>query len=863
MKNDKRKVKNKGITLIALIITVIIMLILAGVTISVITGQGGLFDKVKGAVDLYEQSSQEEANKINELFGGLFGETNFKSINYEIDKLSNWGTITVIFKINMSDGIKSIIIDGKRKEIEEGIKEINFEYDASSLTELGIEVTTMKDENIVEIVPIPENEYNIYNAEQLHSFANKVNSDENGMNFEGKIVNIMADIDLGARENEDGTWNGEIWMPIGNTKSKAFAGTLNGNNHTIKGMYISAQDINAGLFSYNKGVIKDLGIIESYIYSNNTINNNDGNEGTTTEGYISVGAIVGKNFENGQVINCYNESKVKIESGSNTCSNIGGVVGLNISGGIVENSYNKGNIEGTCTSKYFVQGGVVGTNEGSIIKKCNNEGEVRQIDVDVTGNDNLGGVVGVVFSNGNVEECYNKGTIVYDTISESSYLGGVIGRSSQNSNIKKCTNEGILTGNADCSNTVYLGGGIGANLSNSSVDTLINRGDINGNITSLTHIFVGGVMGTNYDSSTTNCTNEGIIDCTLNGTSSVRIGGVLATNSTSAIASKLYNNAEIKGNYISTGYVSLGGVVGYQYSTSTLTECINKGNIATDNITATTLFFGGNLGYNDKQCIVRNANNEGSIDLNTNISSVIHAGGVLGFNYNVIQNSYNKGYFNISNENQVQYSRIGGIVGNNNSGGNLSASYNTGNLNFNVKATTNSCIGGIVGLNYSSSSIAQCFNGGNLQYTAGGNSLWIGGVSGDNDNNSTIQYCYNRGNIGGTTTNTGNTGISGILGASVSANTTNCYSTGTLSCNKTNVIGGVVGANSNGTIKNSYYLTGTASKNAVSNSGSITNCSAKTESQMKAASFVTTMSSTYFKVDTENRNDGYPLLQWQ
>ena len=46
---------------------------------------------------------------------------------------------------------------------------------------------------------------------------------------------------------------------------------------------------------------------ESYIYSNNTINNNDGNEGTTTEGYISVGAIVGKNFENGQVINCYNE----------------------------------------------------------------------------------------------------------------------------------------------------------------------------------------------------------------------------------------------------------------------------------------------------------------------------------------------------------------------------------------------------------------------------------------------------------------------------------------------------------------------------------------------------------------------------
>ena len=35
----------KGITLIALVITVILMLILAGVAISALTGDGGLFDK--------------------------------------------------------------------------------------------------------------------------------------------------------------------------------------------------------------------------------------------------------------------------------------------------------------------------------------------------------------------------------------------------------------------------------------------------------------------------------------------------------------------------------------------------------------------------------------------------------------------------------------------------------------------------------------------------------------------------------------------------------------------------------------------------------------------------------------------------
>ena len=39
--------KERGITLIALIITVIVMLILAGVALSAISGEGGLFRKSK------------------------------------------------------------------------------------------------------------------------------------------------------------------------------------------------------------------------------------------------------------------------------------------------------------------------------------------------------------------------------------------------------------------------------------------------------------------------------------------------------------------------------------------------------------------------------------------------------------------------------------------------------------------------------------------------------------------------------------------------------------------------------------------------------------------------------------------------
>ena len=54
----------KGITLIALVITVILMLILAGVAISALTGDGGLFDKSLKSAEAYEDASQKEENKL-------------------------------------------------------------------------------------------------------------------------------------------------------------------------------------------------------------------------------------------------------------------------------------------------------------------------------------------------------------------------------------------------------------------------------------------------------------------------------------------------------------------------------------------------------------------------------------------------------------------------------------------------------------------------------------------------------------------------------------------------------------------------------------------------------------------------------
>ena len=52
-------------------ITVIVMLILAGVAISVITDDGGLFDKTRGAAEAYENAAQREAQQINDLMNDI------------------------------------------------------------------------------------------------------------------------------------------------------------------------------------------------------------------------------------------------------------------------------------------------------------------------------------------------------------------------------------------------------------------------------------------------------------------------------------------------------------------------------------------------------------------------------------------------------------------------------------------------------------------------------------------------------------------------------------------------------------------------------------------------------------------------
>lgn len=72
--------RNKGITLIALVVTIIVLLILAGVSISMLTGQNGVLTKAQEAKEKTTAAQQEEQSMLNEYKNQI---SNYTGINWE------------------------------------------------------------------------------------------------------------------------------------------------------------------------------------------------------------------------------------------------------------------------------------------------------------------------------------------------------------------------------------------------------------------------------------------------------------------------------------------------------------------------------------------------------------------------------------------------------------------------------------------------------------------------------------------------------------------------------------------------------------------------------------------------------------
>ena len=385
-----KNLKENGITLITLIVTIIILLILAGVSISIVVGDNGILNQAVNGAD--------RTNIAREL---------------EVLRLAVSGSLNEDLSING---------DGLRINIENALGNNDFEFTDNEDGSYKVKINSSdrlyyieENGNIIS----EENMIEINSVEELKTFRDEVNS---GNTYDGYYIYLTSDITLDINEE----WEPIGYYPMENSTPDAetnrpFCGVFDGNGHEVDGIYINTTDKVQGLFGLvNNGKIMNLGIGENCnikgglsigvvagFLHNGSKATNCYNKSNLNVGAFS-GGVFGQVSRNSIVKNCYNSGNINATSDS---ERVGGISGNLSSNSSIERSYNIGNINGNS-----IVGGISGNLSGSaFINECFNAGEV-------IGNENVGGILGQAMQSCKIQNCYNKGYIRGDF-----RVGGIIG----------------------------------------------------------------------------------------------------------------------------------------------------------------------------------------------------------------------------------------------------------------------------------------------------------------------------------------------------------------------------------------------------------------------------------------------------
>lgn len=339
----------------------------------------------------------------------------------------------------------------------------------------------------------------IKTATDLRNLSKQVNTQNN--TFEGKTVYLIDDISVGENWEPIGYWDGAE----GQWSGKYFAGTFEGNGHTVTVDSLSKDTIykNSGLFGMGVGcTIRKLtvngtmdaktmmvgGIIGGAKDGTfcELVNNSDNMTNTTSE---YIGGIAGE-IENCRIENCVNTGDIYGKS------SIGGIVGADFRYSTIYNCSNSGKIKSygisfmsweTGSGEISILGGIcgIGKEANTVIEKCSNTGE---IEVDAPSVSPyavcVGGVVGFL-NNSEVRTSKNNGNVHYDSLSyvQSSSVSGIVGGSIR-STIEQCFNTGEVIAR-QCPGV----GGIVGGMQSSTMRNSYNIGGIYG------RYGVGGILG--------------------------------------------------------------------------------------------------------------------------------------------------------------------------------------------------------------------------------------------------------------------------------------------------------------------------------------------------------------------------------
>ena len=525
MRKTMEKMKEKkAITLIALVVTIAVILILAGITVGMVTSDNGVLKETKNAKTLAEIDNEKsivERAKMLTMMRSKNGSITYDvfepALKEEAGKIPTEvsdavETIEVLF--TDSNRYYEIDEDGNVSEPQEVVKDKN----AGDITKGG------------RCDGSEEKPYEISCIEDLVAFSNMTNGKgikfENGElvkltkvnQFEGKYVTLIKNLNFKSKYSYDDSTrtdfgdlneNGTIediqteltktdencigFRTIAKIGGRPFKGIFNGNHKMIQNIYMKGSGT---FYSIENSTIMNFGIsgkINSTEYAGAIANNINLSriENCYSKANIialdgaSIGAgtggIIGTMIES-TIENCYNEGSIVGES------QIGGIVGGCKTKSRVISCYNKGSINSNGTQIYKGAGGIVGgiCGESIIIDGCYNNGNIGGT------NCGSGGIIGEMYAVGAIQgeakivNCYNNESVINQ---KNRSAGGIIGFISLNSrgnllnlNIENCYNL------ANVNSTQASGGMIGYALrvyetasSIISINNCYNIGKIKGN----------------------------------------------------------------------------------------------------------------------------------------------------------------------------------------------------------------------------------------------------------------------------------------------------------------------------------------------------------------------------------------------
>ena len=542
----KNNIQNqKGITLIALVITIIVLLILAGITISAITGDNGIIGnagKAKEEAEIANEKEIIEKATVQAMGNNKYGNIEEDELQNELNKETGEGKTEAT---DIGEEFEVVFIESNRYYTIDKDGNVEGAYEIIEDKNPG-DITVGKDGETLD--GSKEEPYEIWCIEDLVVFSNMVNGSgiklENGNpvkitsanSFYGKYVVLKTSLnfksklsyqnsertdfgDINGDENDGNTLMNEMttgtgFIPIG--ISNSFSGNFNGKNNKISNVYIQSTNY-TGLFGL--------------VVGNVTIENIEISGEIKSTGH--TGGIVGEFRGNeGIISNCVNRANVE---GSNE---VGGIIGYNISNNaVIRSCENYGNIR--IISSWWAYPGIGGiletsTNENNKIEDCKNYGKVGIEDSTIY----TGGIIGTINGSMEISECNNYGEVI-----SNSNTGGIAGlyRYGTNANLYNNSNSGKIEGSGaggiigSCNFASYMNTGTGY------IENCYNTGKVQA--TGGVGGIVGSIGGYAYEDLKVylnNCYNSG----ELSGSTMGGVVGSISNNGWGQKAQYLYvNNA--------------------------------------------------------------------------------------------------------------------------------------------------------------------------------------------------------------------------------------------------------------------------------------------------------------------------------